>query len=322
MIFSKISPIIKIPLLYLLIISLGLYRLFFNGIFRFMFLCILLYGVYYVLADEPFLINNLISSIKGLDKEYKIAFLGSGITIIGFIIAFHTATINWKHQQLMLLKSKVADEIYDFFQKATGLILDQKYYIAHLVNTFNHLHTKENLNRDKSNLATIERNTPKFMSTMDQLGKMSVEVHTFQGKYSLLLGNEWGLENQLDKAVEAFSNISECMYITPPFIDMNDPNLISTFLTNINISDCEKFLKAFDENYDTLNSLYGGIRGGLLSPIIGIKIPAIIKMIRERKGISEMINEVHQHIVKADKIKGEKMLPVARRSTVTEDSDS
>ncbi len=84
---------------YALLILGFIYRFLFQSIYGALLLVVSAYwytGTY--TNVEPFNLEQLIQFASNLSPEYKVALITSGVTITGFAIAFHTATINWRSQ--------------------------------------------------------------------------------------------------------------------------------------------------------------------------------------------------------------------------------
>lgn len=103
-------------------------------------LLLLMYWIMWISGDpKPLTFAQLLLWVDGLQTESKTAVVTSVLTIFGFLVAFHTAKVNWKAGALTHLKAHVADEIELFFNEAARLTIDAKIYVRSLVEAVNRI---------------------------------------------------------------------------------------------------------------------------------------------------------------------------------------
>ena len=97
--FKKLPPFISVPAFYIFITISLIIRFLFSSSYGVLILALVLY-VYIDTCTSitPLTLSSLVTWIDTLSSEYKVALLSSSVTIVGFIVAFHTATANWQNQ--------------------------------------------------------------------------------------------------------------------------------------------------------------------------------------------------------------------------------
>ena len=101
-------------------------------------LSLLLYwAMWSVGVPRPLTFAQLLLWVDELPKESKTAVVTSFLTVVGFLVAFHTATVNWKAAALAKMKADVAGEIELFFNEAARLTIDAQIYVRSLVEAVN-----------------------------------------------------------------------------------------------------------------------------------------------------------------------------------------
>jgi hypothetical protein len=107
-----------------------IFRFLIGNVFGLLITSVLLYfGTSIFGESKPFNFAQLILWIDGLPIDSKTSAVASVLTIVGFLIAFQTATASWKAEALANLKSHVAAEIEQFFSEASRLTSDAEIYV-------------------------------------------------------------------------------------------------------------------------------------------------------------------------------------------------
>lgn len=132
--FAKLPPYVSVPIFYTFVTVGFLYRFFFGSIFGIFLTALVLY--YYsesLFGITPMDLNGLMGWVVIQSESTKSAILGALITVVGFLIAYATATANWKSQLLANLKVQAAGEIEVFFAECSKLATDCEIYASALI---------------------------------------------------------------------------------------------------------------------------------------------------------------------------------------------
>lgn len=243
---------------------------------------------------KPFTSWQLLLWIDGLPTESKTSVITTLLTIIGFLIAFHTASLNWKAQALAELKKQVADEIETFYSEATNLTNEANNYVSYLVEVVEKIQSQNSPHEAQFSVNYALDRSSKFRAVRDRLSLMSVEVHRISGRKFLLLSTGWGVTKTLEDCAKAFGEITEKMWVHVPIISKDHPNLQGEFLSQVNVEECVKFSQCIDKNYNFINGNIGGVRGLLLSPIIGFKLSSIKSISGNKKQFTEALQAIRK----------------------------
>lgn len=297
--FSKIPPSISVPFFYGLITSLFIVRFFIANLYGMFFLAV---GIYYcsdgLFGVEAYTFPQLIDWFAVQSEGTKTAFLGSIVTVVGFLIAYATATYNWKAQALSQLRMQAAGEIDVFFAQCAKLTTDCQIYADALVEAVDKIHkncTVEeavflvNYNRGQGQL---------FLQKRQQLVALGIEVHRLQARYSNLLVLAPGLKSNMDLAVNSLARITEKVWFQVPFQIDGDQDPVQTFVNQVNVADCMAFSEATQDNFGQLNFTSGGVRGILQSSVVGFNLWSLLFLFRERNGFKEAIVEHYNAVRK------------------------
>lgn len=225
----------------------------------------------------------------------KSALLGSIITVIGFLIAYATATANWKSKLLADLKVQASGEIEVFFAECSKLATDCGIYATALIEAVNEIQKGCPLERAEF-LAFYNREQGQlFLQRKDRLVSLGIEVHRLHGKFSTLLVSAPGLKSGLDSAIEALGKITNKVWVHIPYHIQNDTIPVQTFLNQVNVTDCIALKTAVDENQMELNFSSGGVRGNLMATVVGFNFWMLYYLFKNRKDFRKMINQnIHQ----------------------------
>lgn len=248
-------------------------RFLIGSVFGVFVTSVLLYVAMSIYGEsKPFTLAQLVLWIDALPTESKTATVTSVLTVAGFLIAFHTATANWKAEALAIQKSHVANEIEEFFAETSRLTSDAEIYVRSLIDAV----TKAQQNGATSEagfaVQWVLDQTPKFLATRERLASMGVQVHRVSGRHYTVLSTVAGAIRALEDCATAFSEITRDMWVRLPSVPANHPDPIGFFIAQVNVTECGKFISTCERNFAFINGLSGGIRGELLSPIVGFRL--------------------------------------------------
>jgi len=297
--FTKIPPFISIPIFYIFVTLGYLYRFFFGNIYGIFVSALILY-IYSLplLGVTPFEASELISWFSLQNESSKAALLASIITVIGFLIAYATATANWKSQLLANLKMEASGDIEVFFSECSQLSTDCKIFAISLIEAVDRIQ-KGCAPQEADFLASYNRDQgQKFLQQRQRLSTLAIEVHRLQGKYHTLLISSPSLSSGLNSGVQALQKIANKVWIHVPYHIQSDSNPVQSFINQVNVTECSELKNAVNENYGELGFSSGGVRGNLMSPVVGFNLWSLIFLFKEHKGLIKIINERYNKLKK------------------------
>jgi hypothetical protein len=243
---------------------------------------------------KPYTLPQLILWIDSLPTDSKTSVVTTVLTVIGFLIAFQTATANWKAEALANLKSHVAEEIEEFYSEASRLTSDAEIYVRSLIDAVNNIqHQGVNAQTAFAVQWAID-GLPKYLATRERLSSMAVEVHRISGRHFSVLCTVAGATKVLEDCASAFSEITQEMWVRLPSVPKNHPDPIGLFLSQVNVTECANFVSCCDRNFGYINGLTGSVRGALLSPIVGFRLSTLTSLSGKKKIFEEAMSKVRE----------------------------
>lgn len=256
-------------------------------------LSLLLYWVMWIAGEpKPLTLAQLVLWVDGLPTESKTAVVTSVLTVFGFLVAFHTATVNWKAEALAHLKAHVAGEIEIFFNEASRLTKDAEIYIRSLVEVVNLVQHVGATSETVFRVQRVLETAPSFLEKRDRLSAMSVEVHRIAGRHYSVLSTVWGATKALEDCAAAFTEITQQMWIRLPNIQPKFADPVSQFVTQINVTECTSFIACYKRNFAFINGTTGGVRGLLLAPLVGVNFSSLFNFFGKRSVFIEALEKV------------------------------
>jgi hypothetical protein len=295
--FKSLPPPIAVKAFYALLIGGFIFRFLFQSTYGALLLAILAYWYTGTFTEiEPYSSEELLQWVSTLSTDYKIALITSGVTIAGFAIAFHTATINWRSQMRAQIMLQVSGEVENFFATVSRNITTAELYVKSLIEGVNKIQKGAAL-RDAEFLVDYNHaQQQQFLNARGLLSEASVEVHRLISRNYNSLASNWGALNAAQRSAVALAEVSQKMWVHLPIINLNDPQRIQTFINQVNLTECEEFVRTCERSKGVMNGLTGGIRGQLQSTILGGNLPMFCHLLSKRKEFRETVEAFHRDL--------------------------
>lgn len=293
--FKQFPPAIAVPAFYIFI-SLGmLARFLFGSAFGALFIALLLYfSAHPVTGIAPLSFGELLFWFAEQPETYKVGFVSAAVTVAGFFVAFHTATLSWRQQHRSQLRTQAAGEVEGFFSSVDGLITDAQLYAEDLVRAVNLIQRGTEPREARFAVDWALSKSQEFLSTRNQLSQAQVQIHRLKGRNYTILSSGWGLTEVFDLAEKALTDIGKKMWFSVPIVYEDDPNYIQTFHNQVNVQECIGFIESAERLSGPIAMLAGSIRGYLLAPVIGFNLSMYIELLKNRKEFSEAVKGFHR----------------------------
>lgn len=293
--FTRVHPRISVPTFYLTITA-GLFVRYVLGTITGSFILLMCFYFYLKAYGQtkPLSFQELVMWVDGLEKEYKTAIFSALLTVIGFVVAFYTATLNWKSQMKAELKFLVAGEIEDFFANISKDITSALLYAELLKKTISEIKSGDSSENLHFHVQYVQQQNANFLAVRQRLSSASVEVHRLVGKNYNILATGWELIRNLQEATNSFTEITRTMWIHVPIVNIEDVDCITNFVTQVDESECDAFIDVCNRNYSKINFFSGSVRGYLISPVVGINLFSFLNMFSIRTEFTKMMKELYQ----------------------------
>lgn len=299
--FKKLPPSFSVPTFYVFITLMLVLRFLFGSAYGALVLTVAFYTyAYYFTSAPPLSPSELVLLIDGISSEYKVALLTSLVTVVGFVIAFHTATASWRNQMRAQLKAQVAGDIENFFAVVTSNMTDARIYVESLVDAVKKIQKGDSLDDARFSVAYLQRQAGEFLAARDRLSHASVEVHRLLDRSYTVLSTGWGILAMARLAADSLEKVTGKMWIRVPRVDLQNPDHIQSFMNEVNVSECNEFLEACEANYGKISGLSGGVRGYLIAPVFDFNLATLVTLLSDRKQFREAMGEFHTQLRKDD----------------------
>lgn len=265
----------------LFVVSVYILQFLVGKIFGILLVSLLLYFIASSIGlAQPYSAYELIFWLSDLPEGYKTTAFSSLLTIFGFLIAFSIGSSQQKQQFISQMKIEVASDIEDFFNEVSRKATDAEIYAKYLLKAAATIQDDTDQNSIDFHMYNVINETNAFLKTREILTAKSIEVHRFKGRYSIILASTWGATEQLNKAIEAFINITDNMWFPTPLINPDTPNKSTIFMRHIDAEKCQNYIDAYKNSYFVINGTTGGLRGRLITPITGMNLPFILAFLK------------------------------------------
>src|SRR5690606_10910453 len=125
----------------------------------------------------------------------KVALIASGVTIAGFAISFHTATINWRNQMRAQIMMQVSGEVENFFATVLRNITAAELHVKALVEAVNKIQRGASLQEAEFLVDYNHSQQQQFLDARSILSEAAVEVHRLISRNYNSLASNWGALN-------------------------------------------------------------------------------------------------------------------------------
>lgn len=216
---------------------------------------------------EPYTGSELLAWFANLTDDTKVAIGTSLLTIIGFLIAFQTATKNWRDQLRAQYELAAAQKISAFFDRVLDNIIDAKLFAEQLLEAVELVATETDDEKINKIIRYHAKLSDDFLKVRSELIGSPVEANRLRDEYLAILRSHLLGLKLFDTAVEAMEDIIEHVGI-PKIVDASTSEYSKAFfLRNVNVGICRTFISACDAHLDEVTSSAGTVVGMLGAPV-------------------------------------------------------
>lgn len=256
-------------------------------------LAVSLYWLTPLLSDvRPWTAGELLMWIDDLPVEAKTGIFTSLLTVVGFLVAFRSATEAWKRQALGEIKLRIAAELDAFSREADNLLTGMKIDAEHMLDAAKSYRVQGPTN--EQNHATtwaIERGD-QFKISRQRIATMSAEIHRIVGSNFAVLASVPGASNWMDQYVEALISIRKKMWIFIPQVP-DDPKIRSAYYADkVKVEAYEEFIACCEGQLSVMAGLIGGIKGALLHAVIPANLYTYFALRRHRTKLPQAFSSI------------------------------
>ena len=269
----------------LVYILLGLILRFFTAnIYGIFILFLSLYYVSpYISGVQPFNLTELIVWISEQPDTLKALLLSSLITIIGFVIAFQSATKNWKDQLVANIRVQASNDIDAIYTRINELINSIKIYVDTNLQVYEKINNDTDPNEIYSNIKFVLSQTEKFLSERQELSLLHSRAFQLYGRYSIILFATLNTFDQLERINGSVKKVADKMWILVPTIDINNSEYLNHYLNYVDEKSYRELSLQCNESYSYISGMAGNVRGKLTAKIAEFNLSMFFNFIRKGK---------------------------------------
>jgi hypothetical protein len=248
----------------------------------------------YVNGVQPFKLNDLIVWFSEQSDTLQSLFLSSLVTVIGFIIAFQSATKNWKDQLVANIRVQASNDIDTIYTRINEIINSLKIYTDTNLKILSRIKSNADVNEIYSNIKFVLSQTEKFRSERQELSSLQSRAFQLYGRYSLILFATLNAFEQLEKINESVRKVAGKMWILLPTIDISNSDYLKHYL---NYVDEEKYMDLSNqcgESYLYISAIAGNVRGKLTTNIAELNLIMLFNFIRRGKIFMDFWAEIKE----------------------------
>jgi hypothetical protein len=264
-----------------------IFRILFSNIYG---LLLLTLSIYFLLPHftpiKPFNFVEFIIWFDSLGGEYKISLLSSLLTIVGFLIAFQTATTNWTQQMQTEIRIDAAKDLELSYNKALELILSIETFIRMNIDIINKIEEKKPTLEIRSNLMFLSSESPKFYSNRQELSNLHIRLYQLYGKHSLPLLATWNSLNQLEQINESLSVVTQKIWqVFIPEINISRPDYEKEFANYSDKNILVESSELCNLSRIFISGTIGGIKGKLMNSLMEKNTSTLVSLWQQGRNL-------------------------------------
>ncbi|EJG1188092.1 hypothetical protein [Vibrio parahaemolyticus] len=242
----------------------------------------------------PYSTYELITWLYSLSDEMKVAIASSLVTVVGFFIAYASATANWKSQLLASIKLQASSDLNSFFTEVNSLVTDLEIYAQDVVKSLDVIRDSSDDNEKMFQASYFTELGQGIDIKRKRLVSMSIQVHHFEGKYSSLFISVPSVLPSFRRAASALNNVSSASWFYIPCAYRDDPNPVESYVSHIDRDKYESFIRSVNKNRILL-SFYPGSAGGVLqSDVVPFNVFSLVNLFKNSKLLHGVFDEVRR----------------------------
>jgi len=231
--------------------------------------------------SRPLLPSELLAWFAAQRYEIKLGILGALLTVIGFAIAFWTASATWTRQKELELRIEAHKAILTRFQRALRLLNGLESYLHILVNALRALTPQLPEAEIARHIAFSNSQAMEFSKSRQHLYAAMLDVYELYSEYAVIFANVIAVPADLRKAAAAIEAAQAKLgVIVPPQADPNAPGFVQTFLSRCNLQVLEAAHAECGRARELASGIYGRASGILLYAIVKPNFWALVNFTR------------------------------------------
>ncbi|BBO79629.1 hypothetical protein DSCO28_01950 [Desulfosarcina ovata subsp. sediminis] len=216
-----------------------------------------------IFGAKPFNFSELVIWFDNLSESFKTAIISSLLTIIGFLIAFQSATKNWKDQLVANIRLDASNNIDLIYTRISELINSIKIYADMNLQIVEKIGAGGDLNEIANDIRYITSQNEKFLSERQELSILHGQAYQLIGRYSIIFMSTLNSFDQINKNNEFVKLVADRMWVLVPVLDFSNPKFVEHYLSFVNVEKYSDLAQQCSETYTYVTTMAGNVRGKL-----------------------------------------------------------
>lgn len=266
---------------------------------------ILLSTIYFlvpIFTDIKFLtFSELILILDSTPDNFKYFITSSMLTIIGFLIAFQSATKNWKDQLQANMRLDASRDIDHTYNRVTYLINQIKIYADQFIKLGTKLESHGITNETFFEIVYFSQQGQKFIQDRNELSNINISIQSMYGRYATILLSHKNTLKNLHLANKHISSVTDKMWILIPSINPQSNTLDKDFLRYYDHNQLKSLSKQCETSSQAISGLAGSVTGQLNSKIMDFNFWFVFSFIK----LAPHFIDMQRSISRGETINGE-----------------
>lgn len=217
--------------------------------------------------SPPFTPGELLLWFESLDKELKAGVTSGLLTILGFLTAYHVASIGWKPQAVSSLRLQANSDLEDFFNELTDQLFTLRNYADLVIEAVELYRSGDRTHRTYFLLNRISEQFTNYIEARDKIGRSSTTIYRLKNRHGFTLAGLPAGNDLLTEVIERLQTINKTIWFIVP--ELTDPTQTDQFVDTFRLESYRSYLVAFEENFLPMSASLGAIQGLIFQPILG-----------------------------------------------------
>jgi hypothetical protein len=228
--------------------------------------------------------------------ESKGLLLSSALTVTGFLIAFQTATKNWKDEMRAQLRLQAVAEIQSLFNKITLLISSVEIYSNNHLRALQKIEVKEEPNDAFLAMQFAISQNDKFLTERTELVSLQIQASGLFGKFShQLFAINRGVEELSSINADIEKVIEAVWVLAPSSAVLESPDMFTLYAARINQGKFRELSAACEKFHPVIAAKVGALCGRLAAPVAEMNLGVFLNFVRHGRMLFRAMEDVRNN---------------------------
>ena len=232
---------------------------------------------------QPFNLSELIIWSTEQSDTLKALLVSSLVTVIGFMIAFQSATKNWKDQLIANIRVQASNDIDEIYTRINELINSINMYVDNNLEILSKIKNNADSIEIDSGVRFVLSRTESFFSERQELSLLNSKAFQLYSRYSMIFLATQNTFDMLERINESVSKVTDKMWILAPTIDINNADYLKHYLNYVDEDKYRELSLQCNESHSYIAGMAGAVRGKLIAKISEFNLSVFLNIIRKGK---------------------------------------